>query len=80
LAGKDLAHPAVVPEVAWIVLAPAEGASLPATITGLLVGSDGVGTPLAFDDDGFALVPGAPTGEAHLRLAASLPAYSAGGP
>jgi HEAT repeat protein len=80
LAGKDLAHPAVVPEVAWIVLAPAEGASLPATITGLLVGSDGVGTPLAFDDDGFALVPGAPAGEAHLRLAASLPAYSAGGP
>jgi hypothetical protein len=39
-----------------------------------------VGTPIAFDDDGFALVPGAPAGEAHLRLAASLPAYSAGGP
>ncbi len=80
LSSKDLARPAVVPEVAWMVLAPAEGATLPSAVTGLLVGSDGLGTPFAFDDDGFALVPGLRAGEAQLRLAARLPAYSPGVP
>jgi hypothetical protein len=80
LSGKDVARPAIVPEVAWMVLAPAEGPPLPTAVTGLLVGSDGLGTPFAFDDDGFALLPGVRAGEAQLRLAARLPAYSLGGP
>lgn len=80
LSDRDLARPAAVPEVAWIVLAPADGAALPSDVTGLLVDNAGLGFPLAFDDDGFALVPGVHAGEAQVRLAAQLPAYSPGGP
>jgi HEAT repeat protein len=80
LAGRDRAGPPVVPEVAWLALAPAEGATLPNDVTALLISSDGIGRPLAFDDDGFALLPGVRAGEAELRLAARLPPYSSGGP
>jgi len=80
LAGSDPARAPVVPEVAWIVLAPAEGGALPADSTGMLVGSDGLGRPIAFDDDGFALLPGIRSGDGLLRLAARLPPYSSGGP
>ncbi len=80
LSDRELPRPAVVPDVAWIVLAPADAAALPANVTGLLVGSGGLGFPIAFDDDGFALLPGIQAGEAQLRLAARLPAYSPGGP
>jgi hypothetical protein len=80
LAGSDPARAPVVPEVAWIVLAAAEGGALPADATGMLVESDGLGRPVAFDDDGFALLPGIRSGDAWLRLAARLPPYSPGGP
>jgi HEAT repeat protein len=80
LSDRDLPRPAAVPEVAWIVLAPAESADLPSDVTGLLVDNGGLGFPLAFDDDGFALLPGVRAGEAQVRLAAQLPAYSPGGP
>jgi hypothetical protein len=80
LGGLDRAGPPVVPEVAWLVLAPAESATLPKDVTALLISSDGIGRPLAFDDDGFALLPGVRAGEGELRLAARLPPYSSGGP
>jgi hypothetical protein len=80
LAGNDEARPPAVPEVAWMVLAPVEGASLPSNVAGLLVPEDGLARPFAFDDDGFALLPGVSAGEAELRLAARLPPYSPGVP
>ncbi len=67
-------------DVAWIRLVPAEGTSLPREVTGALVGADGLARPIAFDDDGYALLPGVSPGEADLRLAPNLPAYESLGP
>ncbi len=67
-------------EVAWIRLVPAAGASLPGGETAAIVGADGLARPIAFDDDGYALVPGISAGEASLRLAPRLPAYEAAQP
>ncbi|MDP9001648.1 MAG: hypothetical protein M3O46_16235, partial [Myxococcota bacterium] len=66
-----------VSEVAWLRLTPAPGATVPRDMTAALVGSDGIARPIAFDDDGYALVPGMPPGEARLRLAPRLPPYEA---
>jgi len=63
-------------EVAWIRLVAAYQAELPSNAIALLVRSDGTAIPIAFDDDGYALVPGVPAGESRLRLAPRLPAYS----
>jgi hypothetical protein len=71
---------ASVPEVAWMQVVPAEGAALPADLQGTVVTSDGLALPVAFDEEGFALLPGVPPGECHLRLAPSLPPYSASVP
>jgi HEAT repeat protein len=73
--GERPAAPAEVREVAWLRLEPAEGAPLVRGVSGLLVRSDGIAVPIAFDDEGYALVPGIPPGEARLRLAPALPAY-----
>jgi hypothetical protein len=67
-------------EVAWLRLVPAEGAALPRDMVGTLVAADGLAVPIAFDDDGYALVPGLTPGEARLRLAPRLPAYEAASP
>jgi hypothetical protein len=67
-------------EVAWVLMAPAEGASLPSDETGLFVREDGLAMPFAFDGDGYALVIGVPPGGGTVRLAPRLPAYSAQGP
>jgi hypothetical protein len=71
------ARPRMVLQVAWVSLAPAEGATLPVGTAGMLVDAEGLAAPLAFDDDGFALLPGVAPGEAQLRLAPSLPPYLA---
>ncbi|MBX3192463.1 MAG: HEAT repeat domain-containing protein [Labilithrix sp.] len=70
-------------ETAWLRLT--EGASAPSgggslALVGSLVRSDGVAVPLAFDDEGFAIVSGLPPGEARLVLAPRLPSYKAGAP
>ena len=62
-------------EIAWLRVVPASGASLPPEMVALVVGADGLARPITFDDEGFALVPGLPPGEARLRLAPGLPAY-----
>ena len=59
-------------EVAWLRVVAAEGATLPRQLTGI-VDAGGVALPVVFDDDGYALVPGLPPGELHLRLAPRLP-------
>lgn len=67
-------------EVAWIRLAGNPLAQPPTGLVASLVRSDGIAVPIVFDVDGYALVPGLPPGEARLRLAPSLPAYSAAEP
>ena len=74
----DGARPATRPlirEVAWMRVVGADGAFPPVEMTGMLVQSDGLAVPVAFDEDGYALVPGVP-----LRLAPGLPAYLAPSP
>jgi HEAT repeat protein len=66
--------------IAWLRLAPTAGSSGLPGETALVIRSDGVAVPVAFDDDGYALVPGMPPGEATLRLAPRLPPYSSQAP
>jgi hypothetical protein len=61
-------------EVAWLRVLPAEGAVIPRELTGR-VDANGVAWPVAFDDDGYALVPGLSPGDVRLDLAPRLPAY-----
>jgi hypothetical protein len=63
-------------EIAWLRLIPGETAPAIVGATALLATSDGRAIPIAFDDDGYALVPGVSPGEARLRLAPRLPSYS----
>jgi HEAT repeat protein len=69
-------HPSS-PEVSWLRLAPAEGATLPQNLDATLVTSNGLALPIAFDEDGYALVVGVAPGEARVRLAPRPPAYEA---
>ena len=63
-------------EMSWVrIVTPEGGGALPANVAGTLVRSDGVAVPIAFDDDGYALVPGVPPGEARLYLAPRVTAY-----
>ncbi|HEX8791543.1 MAG TPA: HEAT repeat domain-containing protein [Polyangiaceae bacterium] len=64
-------------EVAWLQLAAAPGARVPTGETATLVESDGTARPVAFDDDGYAIVPGVAPGEATVRLAPRLQPYEA---
>jgi hypothetical protein len=69
-----------VREVVWLRLLPAAGATPPKDVTAVLVQTDGIALPIAFDDDGYALVPGGRPGAAQLRLAVRLPTYEASQP
>jgi hypothetical protein len=68
-------------QIAWLHAIPAESSAAPARpVTGLLATSDGRAIPIAFDDEGYALVPGVSPGDARVRLAPRLPAYSTSSP
>jgi hypothetical protein len=67
-------------EVAWLRLVRVTGDAPGEAFAGALVRSDGVAVPIFFDEDGFALVPGLPPGEARLLLAPRLPADKASSP
>ncbi len=64
----------IASETAWLRIARKEGAPFDRYV-GSLVRSDGVAVPIAFDEDGYAIVPGMPPGEARLVLAPRLPSY-----
>lgn len=68
------------PETAWLRITLADGAPPGEVYVGSVVRSDGVAVPIAFDDDGFAIVPGLPPGEVRLVLAPRLPSYKASKP
>jgi hypothetical protein len=76
-------RPSPLPLVAWIRVATAEGAnptaatSGNAAFSGALVRADGLAVPIAFDEDGYALVPGVPPAAASLVLAPRVPSYEA---
>ena len=77
--------PPGVREVAWLRLAapdgapPSEGLGSPAAATGILVDAAGLALPIAFDEDGYAVIV-IPPGEARLALAPRVPAYEAARP
>jgi len=77
LDGKSLTVGAPSREVLWVHVVPAEGAALPAESEGVFVRSDGLAAPIAFDGEGYALLPGVPPGEGRLRLAPGDQSYSA---
>jgi HEAT repeat protein len=62
-------------EVVWLRVTAENGGPPPAgdPYVGSLVRSDGLAVPLAFDDEGYVLVPGVPPGDARLVLAPRLP-------
>jgi len=72
--------PPIATEAAWLRITQAEGAPPGEVYVGSVVRADGLAVPIAFDDDGFAIVPGLPPGEARLVLAPRLPSYKAPSP
>lgn len=64
-------------DVAWLRLQSDNGGAPGSAFVGSLVDADGIAVPIAFDDDGFAILPGLPPGEARLVLAPRLPSYEA---
>lgn len=85
LSGAPPARSSAGRDIAWLRVVPAEGAALPPDMTGALLsaspiaGSEGQGSPVAlpfaFDDDGYALVPGGVSETPRVRLAPRLPPY-----
>ena len=63
-------------DAAWLRVTLADGSAPAATapFVGAVVGSDGIAVPILFDEEGFAVVLGLPSGEARLMLAPRLPA------
>lgn len=72
--------PAFANDAAWLRVTLDGGAPPGEVFVGSVVRSDGVAVPIAFDDDGFAMVPGLPPGESRLVLAPRLPSYKASKP
>jgi HEAT repeat protein len=67
-------------DVAWVRLETVEGgAPPPPPFGGALLRSDGIAVPVAFDDDGYALIP-LPSGSSRLLLAPRVRAYDASAP
>ncbi len=72
--------PAFANDAAWLRITLDSGAPPGEVFLGSVVRSDGVAVPIAFDEDGFAIVPGLPPGESRLVLAPRLPSYKASKP
>ncbi len=78
LAGLPVRRRSGLAEVVWLRVFPAHASDVPAAMTAVLVRSDGEpAIPIAFDDDGYALVPGVAAGEVRLRLAPRFAPYEA---
>lgn len=69
LAGSTPAAPWPVREVAWLRVATDAGAPPSELLLGTYVTAEGVAIPIAFDADGYALIPGVPPGDGRLILA-----------
>jgi HEAT repeat protein len=65
--------PPAISECAWLRLTLDSGGQPGEAFVGSIVRSDGLAVPIVFDEEGFAVVPGLPPGEARLVLAPRLP-------
>ena len=65
--------PTSMSEAAWLRLTLDGGASPGEAFVGSIVRSDGLAIPIVFDEEGYAVVPGLPPGDARLVLAPRLP-------
>ncbi|MBX3220504.1 MAG: HEAT repeat domain-containing protein [Labilithrix sp.] len=74
-ATRAFAEPAVH-EVAWLRLTRDDGGPPAEAFVGSIVRADGLAVPVVFDEEGFAVVPGLPPGEARVVLSPRLPAYT----
>jgi hypothetical protein len=73
LANATPPAPWPVREAAWLRVATAEGAPPTEAMLASYVTSEGIAIPIAFDADGYALVPGIPPGDGRVILAPTLP-------
>jgi HEAT repeat protein len=76
LAGREPPTAAPPRDVAWLRAVASDATAPPSDLTGALSPNDGVAIPFAFDEEGYALVPGA-QGSARVRLAPRVPPYKA---
>ena len=70
----------ITTDTAWLRLVQENGAPPGSAFVGAVVRADGLAVPIVFDDDGYAIVPGLPPGEARLVLAPRLPTYKTSPP
>ncbi len=73
LAGLAPPAPWPVREVAWLRVATETGAPPSELMLASYVTSEGMAIPIAFDADGYALIPGIPPGDGRLVIAPMLP-------
>src|SRR5262249_29577860 len=67
-------------EAAWLRPTLDGGAPPGESYVATLVRSDGIAVPIVFDDEGYAIVPGVPPGDARLVLAPRLPSSKSSSP
>jgi hypothetical protein len=72
LSGAPAPADAMLRDVAWLHVTTPDG-SAPPPLAGAYVTSEGAVLPIAFDADGFAIVPGVSAGEGRLVLEPSIP-------
>ncbi len=73
LSGAPSPAPWPVREVAWLRVATDAGAAPSRPFVAAYVTAEGVAIPIAFDADGYALVPGIPPGDGRIVLTPVLP-------
>jgi HEAT repeat protein len=73
LAGAAPPAPWPVREVAWLRVATTGGAAPAQPMLATYVTSEGLAIPIAFDADGYALVPGIPPGDGRVVLSPVVP-------
>jgi HEAT repeat protein len=79
-AGRTADAVPMIRGVEWLHVESAMGVELPKELRAMFIRADGLSVPLAFDEDGYAIVPGSPPGEGRVVLAPRLPAYESPAP
>jgi hypothetical protein len=79
-AGRAVDPTPIFRGVEWLRVEAPPGGALPKDLRAMFVRADGLSVPIVFDDDGYAIVPGAPPGEGRVVLAPRLPPYESPAP
>ncbi|HWL86096.1 MAG TPA: HEAT repeat domain-containing protein, partial [Polyangiaceae bacterium] len=77
LAGAPPPRAGASNDVAWLRATTADGGKPPPDLLATFVRADGLAVPFVFDEDGYALIPGVPSGAGRLILAPRVPSYEA---